>query len=423
MPLLEKLYEKNKDTLEIIAVTKESDISALKKFVSDNKITFKIVSDADGSISKKFPSKYIPFITVLGKDGEIVDIFGYNPKVVEEMENLVRNYTPAPPEENTDPLKLQRRGDEYFAKGRNEMAIMKYSKAIELKPRDFELYYYRGLSYNNIYEPEKAVADFIKASELNSKFYKSFYELGEYYRKDPVTMDKALDYLNKAIERYLEDAQVYFSRAMIFYAKKDYESAILDLDKAIEINPKLPDVKAYHTLVMGNIPGSKVPVPDCKFTLINGKKAKVSDFKGRKSVVIDMWASLSPSSAGEILELQKLYDQNPGKLEIILVVPRPRIVTDIVDNKAQVKDLNDFLKENKITFKVAIDKNYNVFNIYPTEKRSQRIIIDKDGNIIRTLFYESNDYKEQMKETPGLIKEIVDALVLSPVETTGAPDK
>lgn len=92
MPLLEQIYQKYGKKLEIIAVSvdKPTDIDKIRKFISDKKITFKIIHDTNGDISRKFPSQAIPFLTVINKDGQVVKTFiGYNASLETEIANAL----------------------------------------------------------------------------------------------------------------------------------------------------------------------------------------------------------------------------------------------------------------------------------------------------------------------------------------------
>ena len=83
MPELQKFYEKHPDDVEIIAAAQNSPLKDIQAFVKENKISFKIVLDSSGTVSKKYRSKYIPFLTVISKDGKILTTFTGMPKDLE----------------------------------------------------------------------------------------------------------------------------------------------------------------------------------------------------------------------------------------------------------------------------------------------------------------------------------------------------
>ena len=92
MPLLQKIYEKHRDKLEIIAVSvdERGDTGKVMKFVTDKNIKFKIIHDLTGDIARKFPTRSIPFLTVIDKDGKVVKTFlGLNMNLQSEIESTL----------------------------------------------------------------------------------------------------------------------------------------------------------------------------------------------------------------------------------------------------------------------------------------------------------------------------------------------
>lgn len=86
--------------------------------------------------------------------------------------------------------------------GKQQQAIVHYTKAIELKPDFSVAYNNRGLAYDATANFKKAIEDF-----------------------------------NYAISIKNYDATLYFNRGLTYYHMQDYESAINDLSTAVNINP------------------------------------------------------------------------------------------------------------------------------------------------------------------------------------------
>ena len=103
-----------------------------------------------------------------------------------------------------------RRGVQYHIDGKYNMALEFSSKAIKLKPDYFEAYYGRGSVYALMPTP-------------------TFNEVGlsQY--------DYAIADFNRVIDLRIDYIDGYFNRAMAFSAKGDYEKALLDLTKTIEL--------------------------------------------------------------------------------------------------------------------------------------------------------------------------------------------
>jgi tetratricopeptide (TPR) repeat protein len=92
-------------------------------------------------------------------------------------------------------------------------AIKELNIAIEAEPNNFEGYYKRAKCYSETDSPEEGMPDFAKALKLNPNF-----------------------------------ADIWVSRALAHQRLREYSSAIADLKRAIEVDPK--HVKAYRKLLV-----------------------------------------------------------------------------------------------------------------------------------------------------------------------------
>jgi len=135
------------------------------------------------------------------------------------------------------------RGSAHSSKGEYDLAIQDFDEAIEINPKDAEAYYNRGSAHSSKGEYDLAIQDFDKAIEINPKYAEAYsnrgnahYEKGEY--------DLALLDFDKAIEINPKDAMAYSNRGNTHLAKGEYDLALLDYNKAIKINPKYAD--AYY---------------------------------------------------------------------------------------------------------------------------------------------------------------------------------
>lgn len=104
-------------------------------------------------------------------------------------------------------------GTELYAKHEFRKAIKELNIAIEAEPNNFEGYYKRAKCYSETDSPEEGMPDFAKALKLNPNF-----------------------------------ADIWVSRALAHQRLKEYDSAIKDLKRAIEIDPK--HVKAIRKLLV-----------------------------------------------------------------------------------------------------------------------------------------------------------------------------
>jgi tetratricopeptide (TPR) repeat protein len=161
------------------------------------------------------------------------------------------------------------KGNSLFQQSSFSDAIIQFDKAINLNPSYTDAFYIRGSGKANLGQYEGAIADYQKAEELGLKTSILYSNWGYvfYQLKQP---DKALTFLEKAIEidqnnasayRWRGDikydkndnkgaeqdytraissnpnASNYFARGLAYYYLNDYNKAIADMDKAIQLNP------------------------------------------------------------------------------------------------------------------------------------------------------------------------------------------
>jgi tetratricopeptide (TPR) repeat protein len=72
-------------------------------------------------------------------------------------------------------------GEQFFAAGKYEEAIVNYNKAIELDPQYAVAYYNRGNAYHKLGQDVEAIVNYNKAIELNPKDAAAYYNRGVAY--------------------------------------------------------------------------------------------------------------------------------------------------------------------------------------------------------------------------------------------------
>ncbi len=121
---------------------------------------------------------------------------------------------------------------------------------------------------------------------------------------------------------------------------------------------------------------SATKAPD--FTVYNeeGKAVKLSDYKGKKAVVVNFWASWCPPCKYEMPYFQKAKDKYNGKdVEILMV--------NLTDGSRETKKTAlEFIKESKYNMNVLFDTELNAADIYGIQALPRTLFIDKDGNLV-----------------------------------------
>jgi len=113
--------------------------------------------------------------------------------------------TPKPP----DFAFYQNRANSNFVMGEYDAAIADYNKAVELNPKEPDIYFSRGLAHFNKQSYTPAIADFDKVIELDPK-----------------------------------EAMAYFKRGNALEKTGNFEKALADYQKAVELDPDNDPAKA-----------------------------------------------------------------------------------------------------------------------------------------------------------------------------------
>jgi thiol-disulfide isomerase/thioredoxin len=118
----------------------------------------------------------------------------------------------------------------------------------------------------------------------------------------------------------------------------------------------------------------KKDITDFNLPLLNGSSVRLSSLRG-KVVFLNFWATWCPPCRSEMPSMEKLYQRykNNG-LEFIAV--------DIMEDKS---DVAGFVKDFKLTFPVAIDRDGHVSNDYGISAIPTTFIIDRNGKIIASV--------------------------------------
>jgi tetratricopeptide (TPR) repeat protein len=124
--------------------------------------------------------------------------------------------------------------------GRPDKAAADYSKVIELKPDDRNALSSRALCYRRLKQWDKALADYAKAQELETKKDVSneiFHARGNVYF-EMKEWDKALADFSKVIQGDPKNGYNYWLRARVYLASGQEEKAIVDCSQGIKLNPE-----------------------------------------------------------------------------------------------------------------------------------------------------------------------------------------
>ena len=134
--------------------------------------------------------------------------------------------------------------------------------------------------------------------------------------------------------------------------------------------------------------GKGVPAPDFTFPGLDGKKVRLTDYKG-KVVLLNIWATWCAPCVAEMPSMEKLYQELKSEGFEILAAS-----IDVSGAKVVIP----FIKKHRLSFPALTDTKGAIKNLYLTTGVPESFIIDKDG-IIEERVIGPRDWA-----TPGAIR-------------------
>lgn len=106
-----------------------------------------------------------------------------------------------------------------------------------------------------------------------------------------------------------------------------------------------------------------------------GNIVKLSDYKDKKPVVINIWASWCGPYKAEMPYFEDAINKYGDKVEFLMI--------NLTDGQRETKEkAMKFLKDNDLEMDILYDLDYSAANAYNIRGIPRTIFIDKGGNII-----------------------------------------
>lgn len=177
------------------------------------------------------------------------------------------------------------RGRENETKNKHDDAISCYKKAIEFYPRFAEAYNSLGNVYYAIYittGKEDALEESIRNYSMALEYETHDEYIANIYCNISRTYSakkqfrKAIGCCNKALQINSNLAHAYINRGCVYYVMDDKDRFVLDVNKAIEIDPDIAQIKTaqdsdgkHFGYIMGFPPSLRIPIDDLTFQIGN----------------------------------------------------------------------------------------------------------------------------------------------------------
>ncbi|MFQ5804296.1 MAG: peroxiredoxin family protein [Candidatus Methylomirabilales bacterium] len=136
--------------------------------------------------------------------------------------------------------------------------------------------------------------------------------------------------------------------------------------------------------------------PDFALPSLDGKTVRLSDFRGKKGVFINFWATWCPPCRLEMPTMEQVYQEYQSRgLEILAV-------SIDVGSKSVVKN---FMREFRLTFPALLDPKGEVMHLYRLFSIPGSFLIDKRGIIrFKELGYRDWTDPKSRKKLEAILK-------------------
>ncbi len=120
--------------------------------------------------------------------------------------------------------------------------------------------------------------------------------------------------------------------------------------------------------------GSDSLAPDFTLEKLGGGTISLAEFKGKKPVVIDFWASWCPNCRRDMPKLNSFYEKYKDKVEVIGV--------NLQEKKSTIQN---FISSRGISFPIALDPRGEASHAFGIQYTNTHFLIDSNGNLVRTI--------------------------------------
>jgi cytochrome c biogenesis protein CcmG, thiol:disulfide interchange protein DsbE len=146
------------------------------------------------------------------------------------------------------------------------------------------------------------------------------------------------------------------------------------------------------SITFANEKASDFTLPDLK-----SKNFQLSDHFGQGPILINFWATWCLPCKAEMNAYKKIYKKFNNK--------GLQIVSISIDDPRTVSKVKSAVRTNRYPFKILLDTNSEVFQLYQGTNPPLSLIINKDGQIIYShTGYRKGDEKKVEKIISGLLK-------------------
>lgn len=135
-------------------------------------------------------------------------------------------------------------------------ALEDFNKSLEINPNWDLTYFSKAIVFHNLQRLEDAYENYTKAIELNPEMIDAYYNrahvilLDKNNHTDEKELKKALSDLQKSVDLDNNFTDAYYYLGVVKMKLKDYEGAVKELDRVLELEPDAIHSKALKKLIL-----------------------------------------------------------------------------------------------------------------------------------------------------------------------------
>ncbi|TSD05600.1 MAG: thiol-disulfide oxidoreductase [Parcubacteria group bacterium Greene0714_7] len=116
------------------------------------------------------------------------------------------------------------------------------------------------------------------------------------------------------------------------------------------------------------------PAPDFSLDKLGGGTVTLAEYKGRKPVVLDFWATWCPNCQRDMPHLNAFYEKYKDKIEVIGI--------DLQEDPSIVQK---FISDRNITFPIALDAQGVATQAFGVRYTNFHVLVDANGNVVKAI--------------------------------------
>lgn len=131
-------------------------------------------------------------------------------------------------------------------------------------------------------------------------------------------------------------------------------------------------VPGTHQANISQSADNKEKAPDFSLQKLSGGTITLSEYQGKKAVILDFFATWCPNCRRDMPVANKLYEKYKNDIEVIGI--------NLQENPKKVED---FIASRGIIFPIALDPRNRASSAYGVRYTNFHVLIDKQGDILR----------------------------------------